>query len=519
MRLGLLLILGIAAVSAQIDQIDGQRIAAYVKFLSSDLLEGRAPGTRGGQIAEEYLAAQFALAGLTPLGKAGTWFQRVPLVSVAVDGTPRLSFARGGRSVPLRWSDEITGKPYSQSPVTRIDAEAVFAGYGITAPEFNWDNYKNFDVRGKAVVLFTGEPDSEDPQFFGGKALTYYGRWTYKYEEATRRGAVAVLIIHTTPTASYGWNVVQGFGRAEPQAQRQSGEAALDFGGWISAEAAERAFGRKIDDLLAMAQDRSSEPLPLGLRLQGEIRLQLKPIVTSNIVGLVRGRDPELAREAVIFTAHWDHLGVGEPVQGDAIYNGALDNATGTAVLLEMAKAWASLEPRPKRSAVFAAVTAEEAGLLGSQYCAQHPPSPGMKLVANLNVDMLYPYGRNTEIVVNGAERTALWQAVQSLASRFELSILPDPRPEAGSYYRSDHFSFAQAGIPAFSVGMGRSFAGKPAASERVRTFLEQDYHQPGDQWRDDFDFSGIELTARYVFALGLEISSQGVGSSGGRIP
>jgi Zn-dependent M28 family amino/carboxypeptidase len=506
MRTIIALVYAAGLLPAQVASIEGARIAAHMKFLSSDLLEGRAPATRGGELTEQYIAAQFGAAGLKPAGDKSTFLQRVPLISVSVEGRPSFSVKGPGGAQGLQWMDEISGKPNNQQARVRLDAEAVFAGYGITAPEYGWNSYKDVDVRGKTVVLFTGEPPSDDPKFFGGAALTYYGRWTYKFEEAARRGAAAALIIHTTPTASYGWNVVRGFSREEPQVRLKEGAHALSFAGWVSTEAAERSFGRKVDDLLTQAGRRDFRPEPLGVRLTAEVSVKLREAVTHNIVGIAPGRDPRGPGEAVVFTSHWDHLGVGPAVNGDAIYNGSLDNASGVAMLIEMARAWVSMEPKPRRSAIFAAVTAEESGLLGSAYLAENPPVPAGRLAANLNVDMLPPFGRNLGMIALGSERTTLWPLMQEMAKRFQLEIKPDPRPAAGSYYRSDHFNFARAGVPAFSIGMAGGFAGKSEAE--TRDFVATHYHQPSDEWREDFDFSGVELMARLVTTLGIDIAN-----------
>lgn len=497
-----LLILTACLAQGQVDRIEGSRIAPHMKFLASDLLEGRQPGTRGGQLTEEYIAAQFAAAGLKPGGDAGTYFQNVPLVSVGVEGTPVFS---GG----LKWLEEVAGKPYTQEANNRFEGDAVFVGYGIQAPEYNWDSYKGVDVKGKVVVMFTSEPPSQDPAFFKGPALTYYGRWTYKFEEATRRGAAAAFIIHTTPTASYGWQVVRGFGREEPQVKRKPGEHALAFGGWLSSEAAARLFNRPVEELLEQAGRRDFRPIPLGVRMSGSIDLRRRDIVTRNVAGFVPGRDPKLSAEAVFFTAHWDHLGRGTAVEGDDIYNGALDNASGVAALIEMARAWASMEPKPRRSACFVAVTGEEAGLLGATYLAQNPPVPTGRIAANLNFDMLFPYGRGTSLKLLGVERLTFYPLVKNLAERYRFTLDPDPRPEAGSYYRSDHFGFARVGVPALSFDMGDQFAGRPEATRRVKEFLEKRYHQPSDEWQDDFDFAGIEAVARMGFVLGMDLCNQ----------
>jgi Zn-dependent M28 family amino/carboxypeptidase len=506
-------VLAVWTAPAQMHQIEGEKIRPHVRFLAHDLLEGRGVGQRGGQLAAQYLAAQFAAAGLKPGAPGGGWFQPVPLRVVEVAPGPSLSAEAGGKRLAWRWLDDFVGTSHRQEPAVDLDAEAVFVGHGITAPEYGWDDYAGVDVRGKVVVLFTNEPPSEDESFFKGRALTYYGRWTYKYEEAARRGAVAALIIHTTPTASYGWQVVRANGRPQPQVRRREGEPALAFAGWITEQAgaqlAELA-GEKLEELLKAADTRGFRARPLGrVKIRGRMQFRVKEIETENVVGLAPGSDPKLAAEAVVFSAHWDHLGVGEPVNGDNIYNGALDNATGCAMLIEMARAWASMEPKPLRSAYFVAVTAEESGLLGSKYFAENPPVPAAQIAAALNFDSYSPYGRVRSAVLTGAERTSFYALVQSVAQRHQLTLRPDPRPEAGGYYRSDHFSFARVGIPAFSVNMGNDYEGKPQGfAAEIGKKMAAHYHQPSDEYSEDWDFSGLEQFARFGFALGVEIAN-----------
>jgi Zn-dependent M28 family amino/carboxypeptidase len=510
-KYSLLLFLTISA-AGQVHSIEGERIRPHVKFLSSDLLEGRGPGQRGGALAVEYIAAQFAAAGLKPGGDNGTYLQKVPLKLVEVLPGASLTAAHGSKSVSFKWLDGFVGTSHTQEPAARIDAEAVFVGHGIRAPEFNWDDYAGVDVRGKVVVLFTNEPPSEDPKFFGGRALTYYGRWTYKYEEAARQGAAAAIIIHTTPTASYGWDVLRANGRPQPQVARTAGAPALGFAGWITTEAGRQLLslaGKDVETMLAAADKPGFKAVPLGVRVKCNLNLKVGDIDTHNVVGYVAGAHPALKDEAVVFSAHWDHLGVGQPVNGDAIYNGALDNATGTAMLIEMARAWASLETKPHRSAYFVAVTAEESGLLGAQYFAQHPPVPAGKIAANLNFDSFSFFGRARDAVLNGYDRTTLAPVVESVASRFRLTLKPDPNPAAGSYYRSDHFAFARAGIPAFSINMGREVEGKtPEELAALTKKYAGRYHQPSDEYDESWNFEGMEQMARFGFTLGLEIAN-----------
>lgn len=513
MKLLVVLCAAAALASAQADRIEGERIRPHVKFLSSDLLEGRGPGARGGLLAQEYIAAQFAAAGLKPAGDAGTYIQKVPLKLVEPEGAKaHVGFSVAGQDLELKWLDDFIGTTHQQQQSVNFEAEAVFVGHGIRAPEFDWDDYKGVDVKGKVVILFTGEPPSEDPKFFAGKALTYYGRWTYKYEEAARQGAIGALIIHTTPTASYGWQVVRGQSRPMPQVARTANTPALALAGWVTSSAGAKllaALHLDLDTALAAANKRGFQAQPIGATVHARMEFRVSDISTGNVVGMVPGSDPKLKAEGVVFTAHWDHLGIGVPVDGDAIYNGALDNATGSAMLIEMARAWASMKPKPKRTAYFAAVTAEESGLLGSTYLAEHPPVPAGRIAANLNFDSFLPLGRTRDAGVIGAERTTLWDLVRKEAKEAGLTLRGDTNPEEGGYYRSDHFSFARVGVPAFSMRMGDSYVAKPAVftTERIKAF-DANYHQPSDQYMEDWDFSGMEQFARFGLTLGVHIAN-----------
>ena len=503
------------AAGAQMNEISGTRIRAHVKFLASDLLEGRGVGVRGGDLATEYIATQLALIGAKPAGDDGTYFQNLTLVGVEPQPTSQLSAAaRDGKTLSFKWLDEFVGLTLQQKTDAAFDAEAVFVGHGISAPEYQWDDYQGVDVRGKVVVMFTNEPPSDDPKFFTGKALTYYGRWTYKYEQATRKGALGAIIIHTSPTASYGWDVVRSsWGREDQQVKLAPGEPGLAFAGWVTeAKGNEIAatIGKTADDLLKMANTRGFRAIPLPLRFRGSVPAKVREIHTRNVVARIDGSDPLLKNEAVIFSAHWDHLGIGEAVNGDKIYNGAADNATGCAMILEMARAWTMLPEKPRRSALFLAVAAEEAGLRGSEYYGQHPVIPAGKTAAALNFDMFMPFGRANDVVLNGAERTTFYPMVEEAARRFDLRINPDPRPEAGTYYRSDHFSFARVGIPSFSIEGGDELLGKPPGTGKklFDEFEDKRYHQPSDEYRDDWDFSGMEQYARFGFLLGVNLAN-----------
>ncbi|MBI3823005.1 MAG: M28 family peptidase [Planctomycetes bacterium] len=471
------------------------RIRADLKYLASDELQGRGIGSRGEDLSIDYIAKQFEKAKLKPAGDKGTFFQAVPLVMVTTQPTATLSFTKNGQTTAFKIEDEFAGVSKSQQ-AEDFDAEAIFVGHGITAPEFDWDDYKGIDVKDKVVVCFTNEPPSDDPKFFAGKALTYYGRWSYKYEEATRRGAKAVLIIHTNETAGYPYSVVKKLKGA--QIVREPNTHALAFAGWLSQRAGDKllaSVGLTVDEALKKADSKGFKAIPLGVRIKGHIPT-------------VEGSDPKLKSEAVIFSAHWDHLGVGKAAPGsDNIYNGALDNASGCAILLEMARLWASQNPKPKRSAIFFAATAEESGLLGAYYYAAHPSIPLGKTALNLNFDCVLPLGVPESVVVSGAERTTAWPMVQDIARKHKLDIEPDKNAHLGFYYRSDHFALARGGVPAFSVFPGEKVRGKPAdfADKAMKEYIAKFYHTPADEYRDDWDFSGYPALMRFAFDVARE--------------
>jgi Zn-dependent M28 family amino/carboxypeptidase len=491
--------------------ISADRIKADVTYLASDRLEGRGPGTRGEELTTEYLAAEFKKAGLKPLGERGTYFQRVPLLRVVTSPKATLRAVKGDTKLDIPCEGGFSGRSQTQTEHEAFDAEAVFLGHGITAPEFDWDDYKGVDVKGKVVVLFTNEPPSDDPKFFGGKALTYYGRWTYKFEEAARRGAKACFIIHTRETAGYPYSVVRPLDGA--QLKRDPDRPALAFAGWLSREAGEKLLalsGKTVEEALKEADTKGFKAYSLGVKLKADIPTKVEKIVSNNVIGIVEGSDPKLKEEAVVFTAHWDHLGVGRAVFGDSIYNGAADNATGCGLLLELARAWAAQSPRPKRSAVFLAVTAEEKGLLGSKYYAQNPPVPLGKTALDLNFDMILPLGVPESVVVTGADRTTAWPAVQAAAKKNGLEIEEDQRAHLGVFFRSDHFSLAQAGVPAFSVGAGMKIKGKPKdfAPKAHKEFNDKVYHTPQDEMQPDWDFSGFVVLARFALDVARDVAN-----------
>jgi Zn-dependent M28 family amino/carboxypeptidase len=492
-----------------IDMPDPEKIRAHVKFLASDLLEGRGTGQRGGDIAAEYIATQFELYGLKPGAENGTYFQDVPMMGVkTLEATSFKLVPASGEAITLKNLDDFVTNNESQTETADIDAPIVFVGYGITAPEYNWDDYKGVDLKGKVALLFVNEPISDDPKFFKGKALTYYGRWTYKFEETARHGAVATLIIHRTDLASYGWQVVRNSMGTEREHLRRDASPKLQAASWIQLDVARKLAamsGQDIDTMFQQAQSRDFKPFELPVRLQAHVASQLHPFVSRNVIAKLPGADPQRAGQAVLYTAHYDHLGINPNMSGDNIYNGAVDNATGCAILLELARTWSLSKLPPPRSILFAAVTAEEQGLLGSEYLGKHSPISPSKITVDLNYDALAPIGDPEEIEVSGAERTTFYPLVESMAKTFGLAIRPDSRPEAGHYYRSDHFSLARVGIPSFSISEGLKYKGHDVAwgEAQAQDYVDHRYHQPSDEYRPEMDFTGLAKMARFGFLLG----------------
>ena len=496
-------------VGHEVEMPAAEKIRAHVKFLSSDLLEGRGTGQRGGDIAAEYIATQFALYGLRPAGDDRSYFQNVPMVGVKTLWETSFQLVpASGDAVTLKNLDDFVTNNESQAETANIDAPIVFVGYGIKAPEYNWDDYKNYDLRGKVALLFVNEPISDDPKFFKGKALTYYGRWTYKFEETARRGAVATLVIHRTDLASYGWEVVRNSWGTERSYLKRDATPKVQAASWIPVEVAKRLVamgGLDLDKLFQQAQSRDFQPIELPVRLQAHVASELRPFISRNVLAKVAGSDAKRSDEAVLYTAHYDHLGITADATGDNIYNGAVDNGTGCGILLELARTWSLAKQQQPRSILFAAVTAEEQGLLGSEYLGKHSPVPPGKITLDLNFDALAPIGDPEEVEVSGAERTTFYPVVESTAKTFGLAIRPDARPEAGHYYRSDHFSLARVGIPSFSVGEGLKYKGHDAAWGEVQAqdYVEHHYHQPSDEYRPEWDFTGLAKMARFGFLLG----------------
>jgi Zn-dependent M28 family amino/carboxypeptidase len=515
------------AARAAAESINPEHMRAHVRFLSLDLLEGRGPGTRGDQLAAEYIATQFALNGLQPAGDNGSWFQKVPLYAVhTIEDKTHFGFevenAKGGNGVgriPLAYNTDIVAKDQTGQPVAEIDAPIVFVGYGIHAPEYNWNDYAgpdghDIDLKGKIALVIVNEPPSDDEKFFKGRALTYYGRWTYKYEEAARRGAVGVLIIHRTDLASYGWQVVRDSQIIEKSYLQGDPLATLRAAAWIQHDIAQKLFDAvpgmgSVDDVIERAGKPGFHAEELPIRLKGHIESRVRHYDSTNVVARAPGAAS--GSNAVLYTAHYDHLGIDPNAKGDGIYNGAADNGTGCGILLEMARAFAQSKQPPPHDMYFAAVTAEEQGLLGSQYLGMHPPIPASQITLDLNYDMILPIGVPLSATLGGAERIDFWPTVQSVAKAFDLKLLPDPTPGAGHYYRSDHFSLARVGIPAFSVDQGELFEGHDEAWGRAQfeDYVAHHYHQPSDEYQPGWDFRGNAKLAQFGFVLGWLASEQ----------
>jgi Zn-dependent M28 family amino/carboxypeptidase len=503
------------AARAAAASIDPEKIRAHVRFLSLDLLEGRGPGTRGDKLAAEYIATQFALAGLQPVGDNGTYFQRVPLLAVhTIEDKTKFSLVpASGQPADLAYGAEIVSKDQTGQPTADLDAPIVYVGYGIHAPEYDWDDYAGVDLKGKIALVIVNEPPSNDEKFFKGKALTYYGRWTYKYEEAARRGAVGVLIIHRTDLASYGWEVVRNSQAIEKSYLQGDPLATLRAAAWIQHDVAQRLFTMAglgdLDKAIDAAGKRGFHATELSVRLRGHVESRVRRYDSTNVVGRVKGAGGD--SQSVLYSAHYDHLGIDPDAKGDGIYNGAADNGTGCGILLEMARAFAQSKVPPPHDVYFASVTAEEQGLLGSQYLGMHPPIPARNVALDLNYDMLLPIGIPRSVDLGGAERIDFWPTVKKVAAAFDLTLEEDPTPGAGHYYRSDHFSLARVGIPAFSVDQGDLFEGQTPewGRKEAEDYVAHHYHQPSDEYRADWDFRGNAKLARFGFVLGWLASEQ----------
>jgi Zn-dependent M28 family amino/carboxypeptidase len=510
------------SVSA-LPKVDAQQVLDRIKVLSSDEYEGRAPGTKGEELTVKYLEDELKKLGLKPGNTDGTYVQKVPLVGITATPTQPFTVAKGSRNQTFKWGDDVVAWSKHVDTTAEIrSSDLVFAGYGVEAPEFNWNDFKDVDVRGKTIIVLVNDPQVPDPQdpsrldpkTFNGKAMTYYGRWTYKFEEGARKGAAGIFVVHETALAGYPFSVVQGnlaekFDLVTPD--KNMGRAAVE--GWITLETAKTIFrmaGQDFDALKKQALTREFKPVPLGVTASLGIRNTLRTVESRNLVAKFEGSDPELKDQYVVYTAHWDHLGVGAPVNGDRIYNGALDNASGVATVLEIARAFTRVQPPPKRSILVLLVTAEEQGLLGSQYYSIKPIYPLEKTVAAINIDGVNPWGRTKDVTIIGLGASDLDDYVRQAASEQGRTLRPDSEPEKGYYYRSDHFNFAKQGVPALDPDAGEDYIDKPAGYGKTKrdNFTEHDYHAPSDEVKPDWDLSGAVDDAQLLLAVGYRVAN-----------
>ena len=503
-------------------EVDVDMVLQHTKELSSDRYDGRAPGTKGEELTVTYLIDQFRKIGLKPGNTDGTYIQKVPLVGITADGAP-LVLTKGQEERRLNWKDDVVAWSKHVADSASLEhSELVFVGYGIVAPEYHWDDYKGLDVKGKTLVMLINDPPVPDPsnanelddKTFGGRAMTYYGRWTYKYEIAAEKGAVGALIIHETAPASYPFTVVQGSNLGEKfdlvTPDKNMGRAAIE--GWITSDQGRSIMqwaGHDFDELKKQAATRDFTPVPLGIDASMTIHNTLRTVASRNVVAKVEGREPIRKDEYVVYTAHWDHLGTGPAVDGDSIYNGAKDNAVGVGGMLEIARAFTKLPMPPKRSILFLAVTAEEQGLLGSQYYSVTPLYPLARALANINIDGVNVHGRTRDLTLIGYGASELDAYARDAAGEQGRIIRPDPEPEKGLYYRSDHFNFAREGVPALNADEGVEFIGKSAEfSQKVREeWTERDYHKPSDVVKPSWDMSGAREDLKIYFAVGYRVA------------
>jgi Zn-dependent M28 family amino/carboxypeptidase len=503
-------------VAAAEQSIHADALRGHIRFLADDLLEGRGPGSRGDELAQRYIAAQFEALGLEPAAPGGGWFQSVPLVGVTAHVPPILSFRHGQKLLELRRHDDCvitSGRP--QEKVAVENAEVVFVGYGIEAPEYQWDDFKGVDLKGKILLVMNNDP-ADDPQLFGGKRRLYYGRWDYKYATAARHGAAGAIIIHTTASAGYPFQVVQTSWSGEEFELAETTGPRLQMRGWFTEDASRRLAmlaGQDLDKLRAAAERRDFKPVPLGVHLSLAFNCDVRKKQTGNVLGRLPGSDPALAQEAVVFMAHHDHLGLAAErnAQGDNIYNGAVDNAAGTGALLAIARAMSALPNRPKRSILFAAVGAEEQGLLGSLYFAEHPPIAAGRLAAVINIDGLNIIGPTHDVNVIGLGKSNLDGLVDGIARWQKRVVTPDEFPDRGYYYRSDQFSLAKIGVPGVYLHSGVNVIGQPEGwgKKQLELWTETKYHQPSDEYSDQWDLRGAVQDVRLLYHVGLLAANQ----------
>ena len=499
-----------------LESITAEELQKDVEILSSNEFEGRAPASKGEEKTISFLKEEFQKVGLKP-GNGDSFFQELPMVEITAGPVTKLSIKNDKKSMLFAYGDEFVGVTLRVvEKVALVDSEMVFVGYGIVAPEYNWNDYEGLDVHGKTVVMLVNDPGfaTEDPELFKGRVMTYYGRWTYKFEEAARQGAEGVLIIHETKPASYPWGVVKN-GWTGPQFNLTSEDKNLSrcaIEGWVTIKTARKLFestGLNYDEIKPAAAKQGFKAIPLGLKASVTLKNNLRQSKSNNVIAFLPGADS--ADECIIYMAHWDHFGLDPALEGDQIYNGALDNATGTAALIELAEAFKKLESPPSRSIIFLAVTAEEQGLLGSKYYATHPVYPPAKTVAAINMDSLNIYGKMKDITIIGYGNSELDDYVEAAAAKQGRRVRPNPTPEKGSFYRSDHFPFAKQGIPALytSSGIDHVEHGEEWTLAKEEKYSAENYHKPSDEFDPNWDLSGAIEDLRLLFRVGYKLSME----------
>jgi Zn-dependent M28 family amino/carboxypeptidase len=505
-----------------LEAITPDGLLAHIKVLSSDEFEGRAPGTKGEELSANYITDQFKKIGLKPGNPDGSYTQEVPLAGIKSE--PRMSFAVRDGTIDLNYPDDFIASSARLQPEIRINnSEVVFVGYGVVAPEYGWDDYKNVDVRGKTLLMLIGDPPIPDPKdpskldqkMFKGKAMTYYGRWTYKYEIAAQKGAAAAVIIHQTESAGYPYSVVRtswGKENYEIDSPNKNGDS-IEARSWITLDAAKKllaACGQDFDALKKSAITKEFRPVAINAKANIDIKQQLRSFKSHNVIGKLEGSDPKLRDEYIIYTAHWDHLGRNPNLQGDQIYNGAIDNASGVASLIQLAAAFAKLNPPPKRSVLFIATTAEEAGLLGAKFYAQHPLYPLEKTLADINIDTINPWGKTRDIEDLSNNTSTLDDLLTAAAKRNGRLMKPNSQPEKGGFYRADHFEFSKRGVPSLYTGGGKDLIGKPAdfGQQKKDDYTAHHYHQVSDEVNPNWDLSGAVQDVQLLFEVGYQVAN-----------
>jgi Zn-dependent M28 family amino/carboxypeptidase len=502
-----------AAAEKAAEVIDAESLRGPIRFLADDLLEGRGPASRGDLLSQLYLGTTLQYLGFEPAFEKGSYVQPFDVVSVNAEVPKTWDFSKGGQSLTLKTWDQFIAASGVQEPKSVLNnAEIVFVGYGISAPEHKWDDFKGTNLKGKVLLMLNNDPDW-DPKLFEGTRRLYYGRWTYKYESAARQGAAGAIIIHTTPSAGYPWQVVQTSWTGPQFELPAEGEPRIQVASWVTEDAARQLVklaGQDLDALVKSAHSPGFKPVPLGVTTSLTLNNKIEKVQTANVGGLLRGSDPSLKDEVVIFSAHHDHLGIGEPdKKGDKIYNGAIDNAAGVAQVMAIARAFSELPQPTKRSVLILFVAAEEQGLLGSEYYAKHPTFPPGKIAANINYDGGNVLGRGTELAYIGLGKSSLDNVVKTLAAKQDRAVVGDQFPDRGSFYRSDQFNFAKIGVPAIYLDAGTKFRGHPDewGKEKAEEYEAKDYHQPSDEMRPDWNYDGMIEDAKLGFYAGLVVA------------